>query len=1283
MLMGALRRFAVVLLCVVFGVLVFGCVGAWGALQYPLLRQLSGLEGSSAIAVDAKSGDTLVGGADQELQEEVVRVFDATGSLVATWTGANTPAGGFGQHLIYSIAANEATGDVYVADRSHGVVDVFEASGGYVCQITGAGSATTSASECDASAPGTPAGVFGEGEPAAVTVDQATGELYVFDSVHRVVDVFNAGGAYLRQVTAAGAPSGSFESSRSMAVNDSSGDLLVAEGETIRMFAATTGAYLETWDGSAASNPPGTPSGSFAGVAVAANDATGVVFNADGGNRVVEQLAAGGGYLGQIAGIAGAGGFSSPQNVAVEQATGDVYVLDGATPPVVDVFGGTQVVVPDVRTGVASGVGATSVTMNGTVNPDGVEVKSCRFEYGTSAAYGGSVGCVESVGSGTGEVSVHADLAGLSPATAYHFRLVAGNENGTEYGQDAEVTTLPLPTIGDIESSNVAAGSADLAAQIDPNGYDTTYRFEYGTTSAYGSSQPVPDGDLGAGSSGVPVTVHLTGLSANTTYHWRVVATSANGTAATGDQTFVYDTGGGGLPDGRAYEMVTPAQKNGAWISPLFASRMPAVAESGSRVVDVVDQCFGDAVSCPANRSSVIGTVYEFTRTSAGWIANALAPAAEGGESNTIKAMSPDTGMALFNVPTAPTYEDDLIARQADGSFLDVGPVTPPAAGRGVTSEVTTATADLSHVVFTLEFGPGQELWSFGPQLARAYGGTNNMYEYAGTGNSQPVLVGVSGGAGSSSLISACDTILGGNTTTTRNALSADGSTVFFTAENCASGTGANAGVAVPANTLYARIDESQTVLLSGRSAAGCTTAACLSSPVGSADYEGAAADGSRVFFTSTQQLTDSASEDSSEGTANLYCRQTKGANGCNLYEYDLFGPVGRGLIDVSAGDSSGGGPRVRGVEGVSADGSHVYFIARGVLTLAPNNGGQRAQDGGENLYVFEHDATYPEGHLAFIATLAKQDRMAIQAYDPANGILANVTPDGRFLVFTSGADLTSDDSSTTGAEQVFRYDAVTGQLIRISIGENGFNDNGNANPLGASVAQASDVDATEPVRGDPTMSNDGSYVFFESPVGLTAQALNDVQSGVGLEGQQPGQQPVYAENVYEYHEGHVYLISDGHDASGDVSEFCESSSSVCLLGTDATGANVFFTTADQLVPQDTDTQLDVYDARICTAVSPCIAPPATPVPCQGEACHGTPAGAPAAVGAASSVFSGPGNLVQPAAPTVAPKKAKKVKAKRKGKPKQAKRRTKRRRSKTRRSSSAGRVHNTRTRGGK
>jgi hypothetical protein len=135
-----------------------------------------------------------------------------------------------------------------------------------------------------------------------------------------------------------------------------------------------------------------------------------------------------------------------------------------------------------------------------------------------------------------------------------------------------------------------------------------------------------------------------------------------------------------------------------------------------------------------------------------------------------------------------------------------------------------------------------------------------------------------------------------------------------------------------------------------------------------------------------------------------------------------------------------------------------------------------------------------------------------------------------------------------------------------------------------------------------------------------------------------------------------VYLIASGE-----------------LVGADGSGANVFFWTPKQLVAGDIDTQRDIYDARVCTASEPCEASVPPPVGCEGEACHGTPVGAPSVLGAASAVFSGPGNLAPPAPVVVKHKVKAKPKAKHKHKAKHRPARKRRaRQSAPRRRSTAG-----------
>jgi len=121
-----------------------------------------------------------------------------------------------------------------------------------------------------------------------------------------------------------------------------------------------------------------------------------------------------------------------------------------------DAYTGTVLVpvAPTVVTGPASGVGAHEATLTGTVNPNGAEVSSCRFEYGTSPSYGSTVACPQTVGSGEARVAVTGNAPGLAAATTYYYRVVAGDGAGTSYGSSRTFTTPPaspvntlLPTI--------------------------------------------------------------------------------------------------------------------------------------------------------------------------------------------------------------------------------------------------------------------------------------------------------------------------------------------------------------------------------------------------------------------------------------------------------------------------------------------------------------------------------------------------------------------------------------------------------------------------------------------------------------------------------------------------------------------------------------------------------------------------------------------------------------------------------------------------------------------
>ncbi len=194
---------------------------------------------------------------------------------------------------------------------------------------------------------------------------------------------------------------------------------------------------------------------------------------------------------------------------------------------------------PEVASEKASSVTQTAATINATVNPNSGEVSECKLEYGTTSAYGSSASCTPSPRSGSGPVAVSASLTGLSPNTTYHFRISATNAGGTSSGQDETFKTpVNPPTVVSEPASAVTQTTAGLRATVDPNGGEISEcKLEYGTASSYGSSVPCTPSP-GSGSGPVAVSASLTGLTANSTYHFRISATNASGTSTGSDETF-------------------------------------------------------------------------------------------------------------------------------------------------------------------------------------------------------------------------------------------------------------------------------------------------------------------------------------------------------------------------------------------------------------------------------------------------------------------------------------------------------------------------------------------------------------------------------------------------------------------------------------------------------------------------------------------------------------------------------------------------------------------------
>lgn len=221
---------------------------------------------------------------------------------------------------------------------------------------------------------------------------------------------------------------------------------------------------------------------------------------------------------------------------------------------------------PSVSTKAASGTGVAKATLNGAVNPHGATT-AYQFEYGTTTAYGQvAPASPKEIGSSTEEEAVGEAIGGLKPGTTYHFRLSATNEAGTATGEDRTLTTLALPTALTQSATAVKSEKATLNGTSNPEGFATAYRFEYGPTTSYGTNVPVPDKSIGSGSEDVKVSEAISGLKTGTSYHFRLVATNAEGSSYGSDRTlttptseapiasYAFDDGGGETAEDYAAE---------------------------------------------------------------------------------------------------------------------------------------------------------------------------------------------------------------------------------------------------------------------------------------------------------------------------------------------------------------------------------------------------------------------------------------------------------------------------------------------------------------------------------------------------------------------------------------------------------------------------------------------------------------------------------------------------------------------------------------------------------
>ncbi|HSS33412.1 MAG TPA: hypothetical protein VLL27_09055 [Solirubrobacterales bacterium] len=747
----------------------------------------------------------------------------------------------------------------------------------------------------------------------------------------------------------------------------------------------------------------------------------------------------------------------------------------------------------------------------------------------------GGAGTVEAA---EGSKAISVEATGLEPNTSYEVTLEASNAGGAESDAQTFATDLVAPSVNPGPGRSDGHGGYHLEAAVNPrNSAISSCVFEYGPSAAYGQSIPC-DSEPGAVNKTVFVTAHVTGLTLGTPYHFRVTAANGAGPATSADATFV-PTGGscpnearreeqesGFLPECRAYEMVTPPFKQG------FEPQKPQYGDGAV--------AYYSTGSFDGNAYGGLGNQYVARRSETGWSSIAMNPPGEPwvfgvSAEGTRDGMSSDFRSVMWWM--RPRTEgpgernadhperNDLYVRRPDGTFSLVAP-NP---GTGIPTTYAT-TADLSHVVV----GDSCLGGLCGP-LYEVIGGDQVL---------RPISVDNTGAP----LASPCS--LG---------VSADGRVIFF-------GDGSPGGCFKP----RARVDGTTTIEMS---ASQCTRGP--GDPGGLCNAEanvnpvGFASDGSRAFMTTTQQLVNGDTDESND----LYaCEIPAGTIAPEL-------PLNKcpNLRQLTTGADVEGVAGRNGT-GVSADGSHIYFVAQGVLAANQGANDETAVAGAHNLYVWETDAEHPEGHIKFLARVANPQ-------DVVDNSTIQTTPDNRYLLVSTTDPLVSSgpDADTDGASDVYRYDSQTGEWLRISTDATG--SGGNA-----------EISTLVGVAGRKAISDDGNTVVF-----VTAEALAPADSNSDLD-------------VYAWHDGRVSLISP----DGGLDSVWYGSPGITASGTD-----VYFTTTSQVTADDTDTNSDVYTARIGGGFD--LREPAPP--CEGESCKGPPTTPPSSSAPGSAGFFGPGNV--------------------------------------------------------
>lgn len=785
-----------------------------------------------------------------------------------------------------------------------------------------------------------------------------------------------------------------------------------------------------------------------------------------------------------------------------------------------------------------------------------------------------------------------------------------------------EPPASPLVEAGSQTVADASGDSVTLEAAVNPRSEPseepTSYYFQYtpeerfqreGFTGA--SSIPAPDGQLAPSYEADLVTAHPQGLSPGTVYRYRLVAENeisrreGKPTEGERDETgkevvrsfTTQSQGVFALPDGRAWELVSPPNKHGAKLELPFEHGGAIQASANGEAVTYEASAPTES-GPPANPGT---TQVLSTRGASSWSSVDISlprEAAQGWDQVGGEYVFFSSDLSLSAINPFGAFLPSLSAEASEQTAylrndFPKGDPSHPCVSSCYHPFVTGAPG-FANVPEGTEFG-GESFSKCsglcGPQFLGATpdgryvvlqsnaalvegAPAESLYEWA---EGQLTLVSVlpesqGGGpapASGTPALGSSNGNVGNFEYVAHNAISTDGSRVVWS-------TLGNS------NLLYLRdVAHEETVQLGGREASFLT----------------ASSDGSRVFF------------------------DAGGGGDLQVFEAPSGSPL-------SAGHVTDLGPGA-GVLGASEDASSLYFVTDGAVTGSEaNERGETAVVGQPNLYL------YHAGETKLIAVLSNEDRSGGVGLPTRETV--RVSPSGGWAEFMSDRSLTGYDNRDASSgkldEEVFLYDEAgdgRGKLVCASCDPTGARPHG-VFDAGTTVSRlladeggawaghwlAANVQAWPTPFEQPRNLSDSGRLFFDSPDGLSPSDTNGVEDVYEYEPSGVGDCTSASSTYSARSDGCVALISSG--TSKEESAFIDASES---------GDDVFFMTSAQLSPADTDTVPDIYDARVGGGFPLSQPPPA----CEGDACQ-SPVAAPSDPTPGSLTYQGSGNPAPAAA---------------------------------------------------